>query len=48
MGFIGPGRTLHKAVLLFTFFFYQYRCLDQFAYTSTNPTDPEVNDHVSL
>jgi len=31
------------------FFFFDYRgCPGQLARTSTNPTGPEVNDHVSL
>jgi len=33
----------------FFFFFFDYRgCPGQLARTSTNPTGPEVNDHVSL
>ena len=31
-----------------TFFFFKYGCSGQLARTSTNPTSPEVNDHVSL
>jgi hypothetical protein len=35
--------------VLFFFFFFDYRgCPGQLARTSTNSTDPEVNDHVSL
>jgi hypothetical protein len=33
----------------YLFFFFDYRgCPGQLARTSTNPTGPEVNDHVSL
>jgi len=38
-----------SVILLSFFFFFFYRgCPGQLARTSTNPTGPEVNDHVSL
>jgi hypothetical protein len=30
------------------FFFNQHECPDQLARTLTNPTSPEINDHVNL
>jgi len=40
---------IQYAMFFFFFFFFYFRgCPGQLARTSTNPTGPEVNDHVSL
>jgi len=44
---VHPQKLLHGR--LFFFFFFNLKGYpDQLARTSTNPTGPEVNDHISL